>query len=196
VNHIFLVFICLIYITSSVAQDVSVDIISSSNIKSDTSYYAASRFNDTSFIITGEYGIIQIMNNEGIVYKTINSNTSKDIFDICCIGNRQFIASGDSGTIIHINNETASNSAIYKHKKSCLYSITNHNNDIYISGGNSKLARGVKAVPKGFILKSSDYGVTFKTIKSNLLFMIWDIYYDSLSNSVLYSKYFPNKRNF
>ncbi|MBN4049676.1 hypothetical protein JYT36_00450 [Bacteroidales bacterium AH-315-N07] len=173
------------------AQEVSV--IQSSNIKGDSSYYDIYQFNDNEFWIGGEYGILKCLDKSGKLTDIKFPNKGAHILEIAQFGPDRVIILADKGILYFydVSLDSWEVKVFPKYKNKALYNICVINDKTaYICGGHSRIAKGKRTLPRGFILKTENGGATWKKCYNNPFKMVWDINYeDNRLYAITYSPF-------
>jgi hypothetical protein len=194
----FLFFLIAIFSISNLkAQEISVDILQQGISYADSSYYDIIKVQDK-YWICGKYGILKSIDNNGIIENINYPSQNLDIYKLENLDNETVIASGDKGTIYFHDLKTNfwKTVKVKGYENACFYNLTvDAKKNIYLSGGNSKIAHSGKTVPNGFIIVSSDMGKTWKRIYHNVFNMVWCVKTNQFDNKVYALMYSPNRTN-
>ncbi|MCP9756426.1 hypothetical protein EGI26_14775 [Lacihabitans sp. CCS-44] len=183
--------------TYAKAQDISVDILQQGNSFADSSYYDIIKV-ENKYWIGGKYGILKSLDAEGKIENVSYPSEGLDIYKLENLDNETVLASGDKGTLFIHNLKTKSWKTIRvkNYENACFYNLTvDAQKNIYLSGGNSKIAHSGKSIPNGFVLVSSDMGNTWKRIYHNTFNMVWCVKNNPYDNKIYGLMYSPNRTN-
>ena len=162
---------------------------------SDSSYYDAIVFSDSHIWFLGKHGVITELKNN--VFSSISGPfNGNNILSSSKYNSDEIILTGDKGFIYFYNITTKKwrHFLVKGFEKSCFYSVlVLNNNDIIISGGNSRIAKSQKAIPNGFIIRSEDGGVTWKKVYSSPINMVWKLKQDVTTHNIYVNLYHPNR---
>ncbi len=192
----FLLIILLITTVSHLqAQDISVDILQQGNSFADSSYYDIIKVKDK-YWVGGKYGILKTVDVEGNIENITYPTEGVDIYKLENLDNETILASGDKGTLyIHsIKTNSWKTIKVKNYENACFYNLAvDHQKNIYLSGGNSKIAHSAKSIPNGFVLVSSDMGQTWRRIYKNTFNMVWCVKHNPFDNKIYGLMYTPNR---
>ncbi|MBP6618774.1 MAG: hypothetical protein KA188_00895 [Leadbetterella sp.] len=192
-----LLIIILFNLTHTKAQDISVDILQQGNSFADSSYYDIIKV-ENKYWIGGKYGILKSLDAEGKIENVSYPSEGLDIYKLENLDDETVLASGDKGTLFIHNLKTKSWKTIRvkNYENACFYNLAvDAQKNIYLSGGNSKIAHSGKSIPNGFVLVSSDMGNTWTRIYSNTFNMVWCIKNNPYNNKIYGLMYAPNRTN-
>jgi hypothetical protein len=130
-------------------------------LETDSSYYDIYKLSETETWLCGEHGVLKRMEQSGNVTTVDFPNTGAHLLKILRIANYVFIAA-DKGTLYRYDLTDGSWKVrqFLEFKNRCFYDICEGvNGSIVVCGGASKIARGKKNIPHGFIA-SLDIGLT------------------------------------
>ncbi len=188
-------FIAVIALNNVSAQSISVDIIQQGKSFDDSAYYDILKIDSENYWLTGKYGIISNYNIKGAITPVIYPTLHRDIYNIDRFDENNLIACADKGTVYFYNTLTNNwrSTQIKGFENSCFYNITVlDNKSALICGGRSAIAHSKKAIPSGFIIKTTDGGQTWTKVYSAAFKMVWSLNYNSKTNEVAALIYFPN----
>ena len=121
----------------------------------DSSFYDICKINDNECWIGGENGILKSIDNNGNVKNILYPEKNESILRIVK-SNKYIYLAADNGTIYIYNIE---NKQFTKKKfsrklsKCCFYDLLIlDDGSIILCGGNSKIGKGIKSIPNGFII--------------------------------------------
>ncbi|MCP9769181.1 hypothetical protein EGI22_14780 [Lacihabitans sp. LS3-19] len=194
-NRLLLLLLFITGVSQSKAQDISVDILQQGSSFSDSSYYDIAKVEDK-FWICGKYGILKSIDKNGKIENIEYPSENLDIYKLENLSDETLIASGDKGTVYFHDIKTKKwrTVKVKGYENACFYNLTvDYKKNIYLSGGNSKIAHSGKTVPNGFILVSSDMGKTWTRIYHNLFNMVWCVKVNPYDQKVYALMYSPNK---
>ncbi|MCP9763527.1 WD40/YVTN/BNR-like repeat-containing protein, partial [Lacihabitans soyangensis] len=157
------------------AQDISVDILQQGKSFADSSYYDIIKVEDK-FWVAGKYGILKSLDAQGNIENISYPTEGLDIYKLENLDNQTVLASGDKGTLyIHdLKTKAWKTIKVRNYENACFYNLAVDNQkNIFLSGGNSKIAHSGKSIPNGFVLVSSDMGQTWRRIYKNTFNMVW-----------------------
>ncbi len=187
--------ICLFGLLDAKAQVLSIDVIQQGDTYQDSSYYDILAL-DNEYWICGKYGTLKSINADGAIKNVAYPSNGLDIYKMEKLDDNTIIASGDQGTIYKHNLESGewSRLQVAGYKDACFYNLAVMSpTQVYVSGGNSKIAHSKKTVPEGFILESNDGGITWKEVYSNPFKMVWCVKKNPFDNSLYALMYTLNK---
>lgn len=192
----FLLFILLIINASNInAQDISVEILQQGYSFADSSYYDIIKV-ENKYWVAGKYGILKAIDSDGHIENINFPNEGLDIYKLENLDNETVLASGDKGRIyIHdLKTKTWQTIKVKNYENACFYNLTvDSQQNIYIGGGNSKIAHSGKTIPNGFVLMSSDRGQTWNRIYKNVFNMVWCVKRNPFDDKVYGLMYTPNR---
>jgi hypothetical protein len=177
------------------AQSFTIDVLHQGNSFSDSSYYDIIKVEDK-YWIAGKYGILKSIDSEGNLENIDYPSLDLDIYKLENLDNNKIIASGDKGTIyIHdLISKTWQTIQVKGYENACFYNLAVDNeHNIYVGGGNSKIAHSKKTIPYGFILTSKDGGKTWNNSFKNMLNMVWCVKRNEFNNKMYALMYTINK---
>ena len=186
----------LLFISGAIAgQGLTFEILRQGTDYSDSSFYDIQPKNENEYWIAGKYGIFKTINSDYEV-KNVACNTGG--LDVYKLDSAHGIAMGcgDLGSVYIYDsaNDSWSQRRVEGYEKSCFYHIEICNpNSIFICGGVSAIAHSKKRIPHGFILHSSDGGLTWKEVYNNPFQMVWTVEYDERTNLLYALMYSPNR---
>ena len=164
----------------------------------DSSYYDIFKINNNEFWIGGKYGILKKVDSTGNISEIIYPNSGDHILSINKFDSNTVVVTGDKGLILTYDKHLDKWHKRYLNgfKNSSFYRfLTVNDSTAYIAGGSSVVAFGGKNLPKGFILKTTDKGKSWKKIYSNLINMVWDIVYVPADDKIYASIFSPFRGN-
>lgn len=195
---IFLLLIIILFsLTHTNAQNISVDILQQGNSFADSSYYDIIKVGNK-YWIGGKYGILKALDADGKIENISYPSEGLDIYKLENFDDETVLASGDKGTLyIHsLKTKTWKTIKVKNYENACFYNLAvDSQKNIYLSGGNSKIAHSGKSIPNGFVLVSSDMGNTWKRIYHNTLNMVWCVKNNPYDNKIYGLMYSPNRTN-
>jgi len=196
-ERILLLILLIFNVSHTFAQDISVDILQQENSFADSSYYDIIRVQDK-FWIGGKYGILKALDDNGRLENIKYPSEGLDIYKLENLDDETILASGDKGTLYIHNLKTKvwKTIKIKNYENACFYNLAVDNQkNIYLSGGNSKIAHSGKSIPNGFVLVSADMGQTWKRTYKNVFNMVWCIKHNPFDNKMYGLMYSPNRTN-
>jgi hypothetical protein len=179
----------------SYSQKVAIQVLQQGVSYQDSSYYDIIPVGDK-FWIGGKYGTLKQIDAEGNLANITYPSENVDIYKIDHFDEQNLIISGDKGIIYKHNlaNKTWETIKLKGYENACFYNLTVVNDSTaYISGGKSAIAHSDKTVPFGFILKTTDKGLTWKRVYHNPLKMVWCVKYNPFNEKVYALMYTPNR---
>jgi|GEM_PF-3398113 len=189
----YLLLVCFIFfLQNSKAQ--SFELIRSAD-NADSSFYDIFRFGHSRYWLGGEHGVLYAMNAEGELKAIHYPSLGLDILKIDTLSDGQLVLAAEKGTLYFYNRkkETWRIKRVKGYEDKVFYEMTRGaNGELYVCGGNSKIAQSRARLPKGFILRSVDGGNTWEKIYSNPLAMVWDV--DFVEGKLLAVIYNPLSR--
>jgi photosystem II stability/assembly factor-like uncharacterized protein len=160
----------------------------------ETSFYDIYKVSDNNFFVACKNGILAQIDSLGNLSQVDIPAQSNNLLKIERFNDSTLIVVGDQGSI-NIYRQSSNTWELIQlsaYKGSAFYSLTtDEQNSIYINGGASKIACGEKAIPKGFVLKSTDGGKSWEKIYSKTSRMVWDIQYNKTDNKLYAITYAP-----
>ncbi len=191
---IFLILWCLPFI--GLAQTPTVQVWMQGAGYRDSSFYDILPLSGGDCWVAGKYGILKKVTPDGKIDNVPYPTLGLDIYRLGAFDEDHLIACADKG-VVYLHQPSTKNWNTVKvkgYEKSCFYSLKVVNKSTaFLCGGNSKIAHSQKAIPRGFILKSEDGGLTWKEVYRNVGQMVWDVAWDSERNSCTALVYSPNK---
>ena len=180
------------------AQSVTVSILQQGTGFSDSAYYDILKVDDTNYWLVGKYGIISNYNLCGNITTVNYPSNHNDIYKIDKFDEQNYIACADKGNLYFYN--TVSKEWKLKQiagfENSCFYNVTViDKKSALICGGRSAIAHSKKAIPNGFIIKTTDGGETWTKVYSSPFKMIWSVDYNPVSEQASALVYVPNHTN-
>ncbi len=148
----------------------------------DSSYYDIYKVAQNEIWLGGEYGILKriVADNKIEVIKIPNNGAN--ILKIIRDGKFVYIAA-DKGTIYKYNleNKQCIRKEFAGFEKKCFYDIAiNKAGNLLVCGGNSRIARGKKAIPQGFIAEiNADLSTSPKIVWQNNRKFVWALIKDN-----------------
>ncbi len=195
---IFLLLIIILFsLIHTQAQNISVDILQQGNSFADSSYYDIIKV-ENKYWIGGKYGILKALDADGRIENISYPSEGLDIYKLENFDDETVLASGDKGTLyIHsLKTKTWKTIKVKNYENACFYNLAvDSQKNIYLSGGNSKIAHSGKSIPNGFVLVSSDMGNTWKRIYHNTFNMVWCVKNNPYENKIYGLMYSPNRTN-
>ncbi|MGR3811407.1 WD40/YVTN/BNR-like repeat-containing protein [Jiulongibacter sp. NS-SX5] len=179
----------------SSAQHLDIEVIQQGEDYADSSFYDILEVNDELWI-GGKYGILKKYRKDGSLENIDYPSENLDIYKMDMLDENRVIASADKGTIlIHdLKKNEWESRQIEGYENSCFYNLAVLSPEkIYVSGGNSKIAHSKKTVPEGFILESTDGGITWKEVYSNPFKMVWCVKKNEFDGQLYALMYTINK---
>jgi hypothetical protein len=193
-----LLFIILIFnLSHTKAQDIVVDILQQGNSFADSSYYDIIKVQDK-YWVGGKYGILKTLDAEGRIENIPYPSEGLDIYKLENLNDETILASGDKGTLyIHdLKTKLWKTIKVKNYENACFYNLTVDNQkNIFLSGGNSKIAHSGKSIPNGFVLVSKDMGQTWQRIYKNTFNMVWCVKNNPFDEKIYGLMYTPNRTN-
>lgn len=190
-------FIVAIIVTTCAlqAQEVRIQVLQQGKTFKDSSFYDIVPVGDR-FWIGGKYGTLKSSDTQGNLTDISYPNQHVDIYKIDRFDAQNLIACADKG-IIYKHNLATQTWEIIKikgYEKACFYNMAVVNDSTaFICGGNSAIAHSQKTIPKGFILKTTDRGLTWKKVYSNAFRMVWCVKYNPHNRQIYALMYTPNR---
>lgn len=185
----------LFVFNSVVAQSVSVDILQQGKSFDDSAYYDILKVDQNNYWLVGKYGIISNYNINGTISSVNYPSNHNDIYNIDRFDDNNIIACADKGCIYFYNSLTKNwkSKQIEGFENSCFYNIVIIDKmSALICGGRSAIAHSKKAIPNGFIIKTTDGGQTWTKVYSSSFKMVWSLDYNFQTNKASALIYFPN----
>ncbi len=152
-----------------------------------TSIYDIYSINDNRIILACKNGIVAECDTNGNIKTLKETGNATNLLKSERINDSLVMVIGDKGIIYTFNTFTNEwqEEQLMNYKNKALYNICNDKKgNIYINGGNSKIACGQKAIPNGFILKSENGGKNWKRVYNRKSKMVWDIKYNFVDNKL------------
>jgi len=180
------------------AQSVTVSILQQGTGFSDSSYYDILKVNDENYWLVGKYGIISNYNLSGAITAVNYPSNHNDIYKIDKFDEQNFIACADKGNLYFYNtiSKEWTSKQVAGFENSCFYNITViDKKSALICGGRSAIAHSKKAIPNGFIIKTTDGGQTWTKVYSSPFKMIWSVDYNPENKQASALVYVPNHTN-
>lgn len=191
---IFLILWCLPFL--GLAQPPSIQVWMQGSGYRDSSFYDILPLAGGECWVAGKYGILKEVHADGKITSVSYPSLGIDIYRLGAFDEDHLIACADKG-VVYLHQPSAKIWKTVKvdgYEKSCFYSLKVVNNTTaFLCGGNSKIAHSQKAIPRGFILKTEDGGITWKEVYRNWGQMVWDLAWDSEGNTCTALIYSPNK---
>jgi hypothetical protein len=159
-----------------------------------TSFYDIYAINNGRFILAGKNGIIAQCDTIGNIQLLKETGNTANLLKSYRINDSIIAVIGDNGGIYtyNINTNKWNENHLINFKKKALYNICSDNKDnLYISGGHSKIACGKKTIPNGFIIKSDNGGKSWKKVYHSINKMVWDVKYNPNDNKIYAIVYSP-----
>ena len=171
-----------------------ISVIQCGNSKPDSSYYDIVRINEGEYWVAGKHGVLKKINETGKVENIDYPNLGYHILKIAAFDSNNILLCGDKGIIYQYskNSNSWTTKQIADYSNQCFYNmVTINDSTAFICGGNSKISRGEKSVPNGFILKTIDKGKTWNEVYKNISRMVWDLYFDKSDHKLYAIIYSP-----
>ncbi|GDX52768.1 hypothetical protein LBMAG27_18150 [Bacteroidota bacterium] len=181
-----------------VAQSVSVEILQQGKSFDDSAYYDILKVDTENYWLVGKYGIISNYNVNGVITSVNYPSNHRDIYKIDQFDENNFIACADKGNLYFYNmvSNQWKSKQIAGFENSCFYNITIiDKKSALICGGCSAIAHSKKAIPNGFIIKTTDGGETWTKVYSSPFKMIWSVDYNAENKKASALVYVPNHTN-
>ncbi len=177
------------------AQMIELSIIQNP-LEDDSSYYDINKFDDDNFWIVGKNGVINNIDKEGNIESVKYPNKGLNLYQVKNMGNDLTIICGDKGSIYFYDKQNKSwlfkQIPNYEHR--CFYSMSVVNDSTaFICGGHRRIGTAKKAIPNGFILKTSDKGKTWTEVYQNMTAMVWSVNYNKSLKKIYAICYSPCK---
>lgn len=195
ISRIFFLNICFFCALSTEGQELNIDVIQQGDNYQDSSYYDILGV-DSEYWICGKYGTLKSIKANGEIRNVSSPSNGLDIYKMDKLDANTIIASGDQGTIYTHNLESGqwNSYQVPGYRDACFYNLAVMSpTQVYVSGGNSKIAHSKKSIPEGFILESNDGGITWKEIYSNPFKMVWCVKKNPFDNQLYALMYTLNK---
>ncbi|MDX2191306.1 MAG: hypothetical protein SFY32_15745 [Bacteroidota bacterium] len=183
------------YFLSINSNSQVIKVIENKLIENDTSYYDLVKVKENVFWLIGKNGFFKAITSDGVVIDSKSNHTKNALLSVAFFNPNEGIIAGDKGTIIffNISKKSFELKTLTKYKNRCFYSTCVINDSTaLISGGNHLVAKGIKSIPFGIILKTTNRGKTWEKVHSTIFRMIWDILYVKGTNSIMASSYSLN----
>lgn len=177
------------------AQEVRIQVLQQGKTFKDSSYYDIVPVGGR-FWIGGKYGTLKASDAQGNLTDVPYPNQHVDIYKIDHFDAQNLIACADKGIIYkhNLGSRTWEIVKVKGYEKACFYNMAVVNDSTaFICGGNSAIAHSQKTIPKGFILKTTDRGRTWKKVYSNAFRMVWCVKYNPHNQQVYALMYTPNR---
>jgi hypothetical protein len=171
-----------------------VKVLSVSHARNDSSFYDIKRTSRTTFWACGKYGILYELSEDGKLSKVNYPGQGKHLLKMDEFDADNAVLCGEGGFVYnYCRSENSWNVVKVKgYDNSTFYNICVIDaNTAYVCGGKSKITRGQRTIPFGFILKSNDKGKTWKEVYHCATEMIWDMDYDKKSGIISALTYSP-----
>ncbi|MCF8296682.1 MAG: hypothetical protein K9J13_03975 [Saprospiraceae bacterium] len=192
-QNILLIFLILCSLTNVYPQRIELSIIQNPT-ENDSSYYDINRIDDNNFWIVGKNGVINNINNEGKIESVKYPNKGINLYKVENLGKDLTIICGDKGSIYLYDKKNKSwcFKQIHNYEHRCFYSMSVVNDSTaFICGGHRRIGTAKKAIPSGFILKTSDKGQTWTEVYQNKKAMVWSVDYNKSLKKVYAVCYSP-----
>ncbi len=176
----------------SCAQNISV--IESSTSGTDSSYYDIIQAGPSEYWVGGKYGILKKITADGRLEVIHYPSLGAHILKMAKLDENTILLCGDKGVIYRYSRlpDKWYVTQLSGYAGQCFYNmVTVNDSTAFICGGKSKISRGERAVPGGFILKTSDKGKTWKEVYKDFTSMIWDMYFDAKEKTLYALSYSP-----
>ena len=160
----------------------------------DSSYYDIFALNNNEFWIGGKHGILNRLDSTGNISKVSYPGEGEHILNINAFNENKIIVTADKGVLYLHDRKTNTweKKRLQQFSGRTFYSIQIVNDSVaFICGGSSQVSFGQKAIPWGFILKSSDQGKSWEKVYSSPFHMVWDLTFDAKSNRIYASLFSP-----
>ncbi|TSA51419.1 MAG: hypothetical protein D4R43_00770 [Sphingobacteriales bacterium] len=177
------------------AQSVTVSVLQQGTGFSDSAYYDILKVNADNYWLVGKYGIISNYNLNGNISTVNYPSNHTDIYKIDQFDEQHYIACADKGNLYFYNtiSKEWKSKQIAGFENSCFYNITIiDKKSALICGGRSAIAHSKKAIPNGFIIKTTDGGETWTKVYSSPFKMIWSVDYNAENKKASALVYVPN----
>jgi len=160
----------------------------------DSSFYDIIKIQKNEYWICGEHGILKSVDSSGII-TDIHGFPGKDnnLLKILKLSDRILI-SGDHGYIYIFfpSSNKWKTIQIPSLKRRSIYSLISLGDSIiYACGGNIPIAKGKRAIPKGFVYISTDMGNSWHKVIRKWNRFFWDIAYNPENSSMAALGYSP-----
>jgi len=193
--QIALLFFVLIASCALQAQEVQIQVLQQGRTFRDSSYYDILPVQDK-YWIGGKYGTFKAIDAAGNLSNIIYPNQHVDIYKLDRFDEHNLIACADKGTVYKHNllHKTWEVIKVKGYEKACFYNLAVVNDSTaFVCGGHTAIAHSQKTVPRGFILKTSNRGLTWTKVYSNPLKMVWCVKYNPHNEQVYALVYTPNR---
>ena len=164
----------------------------------DSAYYDILKVDEANYWLVGKYGIISNYNLDGNITAVNYPSNHNDIYKIDKFDEQNYIACADKGNLYFYNtiSKEWKSKQITGFENSCFYNITViDKKSALICGGGSAIAHSNKAIPNGFIIKTTDGGETWTKVYSSPFKMIWSVDFNSVTKQASALVYVPNHTN-
>ncbi len=180
------------------AQSVTVSVLQQGTGFNDSAYYDILKVDAANYWLVGKYGIISNYNLNGNITAVNYPSNHNDIYKIDKFDEQNYIACADKGNLYFYNtiSKEWKLKQIAGFENSCFYNITViDKKSALICGGRSAIAHSKKAIPNGFIIKTTDGGETWTKVYSSTFKMIWSVDYNPITKQASALVYVPNHTN-
>ncbi|MFN4852999.1 MAG: hypothetical protein ACK5JC_01120 [Bacteroidota bacterium] len=194
--RVFLTILCYFYFLRAFSSSPEITVIhQGKGTATDSSYYDLLKINESTFLVAGKYGVLQTINNKGIIRSHKHPLLGEDIFRLIQLSPDSVLACADHGNLMFYNIHNGGYRI--KHFQGmdsyCMYNACLVNNkELFVCGGKSAIAHSKRVIPFGFIMRSDDGGVTWKKVYSSPFHMVWCVIHDSARQQLNALVYRPN----
>ncbi len=160
--------------------------------QTDSSYYDIEQVGETEYWAVGKYGIITSLKTDGQISRVQFPNQGADLLKVQRLDEDRIMIAADSGYLYFYEKSTArwEVNRVEGYENFCFYNAAQVDGDVLlVCGGKSSIAAEKKALPFGFILRSTDGGKNWEKVFDSKLNMVWSVKYDKLArelNALLY----------
>ena len=186
------VFIFLITRLSAYAQDLIITPLE--DREKGYSYFDIARVNHEDAWMVGSSGSIRSINRFGHIISIRHPGPLENLLKIEKFGKDRLIICGDKGVLFIYDQkqEKWEITRIEGYEKYCFYDICIRNDSTALMcGGKSEISVGKRTIPRGFILKTIDRGVTWTKVYGNTTNMIWSIKEEKENKTIVAIIYSP-----
>ncbi len=160
----------------------------------DSSFYDIIKVQKNEYWICGEHGILKSVDSLGII-TDIHGFPGKDnnLLKMLKLSDRILI-SGDKGYIytFFFSSKKWKTLHIPSLKRRSIYSLLSLGDSIiYACGGNMPIAKGKRAIPRGFVYISTDQGESWRQVINKWNRFFWDMAYNPEQHNVAALGYSP-----
>ncbi len=159
----------------------------------DSSFYDIIRLSDDNYWLAGENGALYRMDAEGKMKNIPYPGNGKDLLKMDTLSDGTVVLIGEEGNLYFYKKQTGT----WRHEKVPGYGrkvfyemAVGTDDELFICGGNSKIAASKARMPHGFIIRSSDGGRHWERIFHHPFAMVWDVdFVDGQLHAVIYNPF-------